>query len=264
MTITKIIEGTLIAGQSTITFTDSDIPNSILRVYPADSELIYESMTLSGTSLIVTYPVQSVNKAVALYIVKDGTVINDTLTSTSTSEALSANKGKALKDSLDTVSGDLATLSDTVAGLVIPDNITDLDDVNVTSIQDGQILAWDDVSEKFVNITPSSGGASFDYSEDEVICGTWIDGKTLYQKTIVNTSLTSISNGSWSTFATINNIESIAMASMGTRNASGHREYVVGNVTVAGGNNIVEVIASGNSVNSANGFILNIQYTKSS
>lgn len=161
MTITKIIEGTLIAGQSTITFTDSDIPNSILRVYPADSELIYESITLSGTSLIVTYPVQSVNKAIALYIVKDGTIINDTLISTSTSEALSANMGKSLKDSIDTVSGNLATLSDTVAGLIIPDEITDLSDVNVTSIQDGQVLAWDEDTSKFVNVDQSAGGYPF-------------------------------------------------------------------------------------------------------
>lgn len=264
MTITKILETTLIAGQSSVSFTDSEIPNSILRVYPSDSDLIYESISLTSNTLTVTYPVQTANKSIALEIIKAGFDVIDNLTSTDTNNALSAKQGKLLNDAVVLVSGNLDTLTETVNNLDIPEKITDLSDVNVASITDGQILAWDDDSNKFVNVTPSGGGASFDYSEDEVVCGTWIDDKTLYQKTIVNTSLTSISNGSWSTFATINNIESIAMASMGTRNASGKREYVVGNVTVAGGNNIVEVIASGNSVNSANGFILNIQYTKTS
>ena len=38
----------------------------------------------------------------------------------------------------------------------MPESINDLSDVNITSIQDGQVLAWDDDSDKFVNVTPGS------------------------------------------------------------------------------------------------------------
>ena len=181
--VSKILEATLTAGQTSVTFTDADIPNSILRVYPSNSELIYESITLIGNTLTVTYPAQASNVSIALEITKSGVSVIDNLTSSDALNALSANQGKSLKDSLDTLSDDLSTLSDTVAGLDIPDNITDLDDVNVTSIQDGQVLAWDEDTAKFVNVN-QSGGSGVNYSTVEQEIGRWIDNKILYQITI--------------------------------------------------------------------------------
>ena len=152
MTVTKILEQTLSAGSTSVTFTDADIPNSLIRVYSSNSDLIPVSRILSGNTLTVTYEAQTNAIDVAVEIVKAGLDIVDDLTSTDTDKALSAKQGKVLKDDLD-------TLTTTVNNLDIPDNITDLDDVDVTSIQDGQILAWDAIAEKFKNV--NQGSASF-------------------------------------------------------------------------------------------------------
>lgn len=148
MVVRKILEQTLSAGSSSVIFTDADIPNSLIRVFSSNADIIPISRTLSGTSLTVTYEPQTSNLDVAVEIVKAGLDIVDNLTSTDADKALSAKQGKVLKDGLD-------TLSNSVNDLDIPDNITDLDDVEVTSIQDNQVLAWDSVAEKFKNITPS-------------------------------------------------------------------------------------------------------------
>lgn len=183
MVVRKILETTIASGATTATFTDSDIPNSLIRVYSTNSNIYPQNISLSGNVLTVTYETLSSSMGVALEIVKQGLEIIDNLTSTDTDKALSANQGKSLKDSLDNVSNDLLTLSNTVEGLVIPDEITDLSDVDVTSIQDGQILAWNSLTEKFENITPivSSGN---DYSTTETEIGTWINGEKLYRRVI--------------------------------------------------------------------------------
>ena len=173
MVVSKIFEGTLTAGSTSISFTDSNIPNSLIRVYSTDDNLAPVSYHISGNTITIVYPEQTTNKDIALEIVKEGVEIIDSLTDTSTDKALSAKQGKVLKDAID--------------GIIIPtvpENITDLEDVNVTSISNGQVLAWDSVSEKFVNVTPSSGGTSIDYSTTEQKIGTWINGEDLYQKTI--------------------------------------------------------------------------------
>ena len=196
MTITKILEATLVAGQSVVTFTDAEIPNSILRVYPSDSDLIYESISLVSTTLTVTYPVQTANKSIALEIIKAGLDVIDNLTSTDTDNALSAKQGKTLNDAIVLVSGNLDTLTETVNNLDIPESITDLSDVNVTSIEDGQVLAWDDVSQKFVNVN-QSGDSSDDYSTSETVLGKWIDNATIYRCVFDLTTDTNISSTSW-------------------------------------------------------------------
>jgi len=55
-----------------------------------------------------------------------------------------------------------------------------LDDVNLSSPSDGQILIYNATSNKWVN-----GGIGHNYSTTEHVIGTWIDGKPLYEKTFV-------------------------------------------------------------------------------
>lgn len=143
--VSKILEATLTAGSTSVTFTDADIPNSLIRVFSSDSTIIPESRILSGTTLTVTYAAQESNMDVALEIVKQGLDIVDNVLSEDTDKALSAKQGYLL----DAAIGDV---NDRIDGLVIPDNITDLDDVNVTSIEDGQVLAWDENTSTFVNV----------------------------------------------------------------------------------------------------------------
>lgn len=185
MVVRKILEATLVAGSTSVTFTDTNIPNSLLRVYCSRSALFPISQTLSGNSVTVNYKPQDSNIGVALEIVKSGLDIVDDLLTDDSSKALSANQGYVLKGLID--------------GIVIPtvpENITDLDDVDVTNITAGQVLAWDAISQKFVNVD-QSGGSSINYSTTEHVIGTWYDGTTLYEKTkvIPFSSFTSIQGG---------------------------------------------------------------------
>lgn len=196
MVVTKILESTLAAGVTSVQFTDSDIPNSLIRVFCNDADLLYTSLSLTGNTLTVTYPAQNVNKNIALELVKAGLDIVDNLTTDDATKALSAKQGKALDDKIDELDlEDLYNVSVTEAEngdiliyyggewINVPgkNNITDMDDVAVSTIQDGQVLAWDEDAEKFVNVNQSGGGSSVNYSETEQEIGTWIDGSKLYQ-----------------------------------------------------------------------------------
>lgn len=170
MVVRKILEAALVAGSTSVTFTDTDIPNSLLRVYCSRSALFPISQTLSGNSVTVNYKPQDINIGVALEIVKSGLDIVDDLTTEDNTKALSANQGYVLKG-----------LIDDIVIPTVPENITDLDDVDVTNITAGQVLAWDDTVEKFVNVNQSGGGKTNDYSTSETIVGTY-NGKPLYRK----------------------------------------------------------------------------------
>lgn len=67
--------------------------------------------------------------------------------------------------------------SSTLAGLT---------DVNLTSPTNGQVLAYDNTSHKWINANSSGGSCS--YSTTEQVIGTWTDGKPLYQISIIYTS----------------------------------------------------------------------------
>lgn len=161
MVVRKILEATLIAGSTSVTFTDTDIPNSLLRVYCSRSSLFPISQTLSGNSVTVTYKAQDANIGVALEIVKSGLDIIDDLLTDDSTKALSANQGYVLKG-----------LIDDIVIPTVPENITDLDDVSVTSIQNGQVLAWNSTTEKFENVNQSGGGSDIFIDTSNVIFST--------------------------------------------------------------------------------------------
>lgn len=181
--VAKILETTLTAGQTTVSFNDSDIPNSLIRVFTTNPDLFPIQQSLSGNVLTVAFEAQSSNVGVALEIVKQGLTVADNLTTESSDQALSAKQGKVLKG-----------LIDDIVIPTVPENITDLDDVAVSDIQDGQVLAWDSVTEKFENVNQSGGTNLINYSTTEQDTGIkWIDDKPIYQKTleITSTQLTS-------------------------------------------------------------------------
>lgn len=136
--VRKILEATIPSGGSSATFTDNDIPNSLIRVYSTNSNIYPQNISLAGNTLTVTYEAVTSALGVAVELVKQGLEIDDNLTSENTDHALSAKQGKVLKGLIE--------------GLDIPDNISELQDVNITDIEDGQVLAWDDTAEKFVNV----------------------------------------------------------------------------------------------------------------
>lgn len=162
--VTKILETTLTAGATSAIFNDADIPNSLIRVFSTNSNIYPQSVSLSGTTLTVTYEAQDASMDVAIELTKQGLDIIDNLTSSDDAAALSAKQGKALKDAIDALP-------------TPPEDISDLSDVLITDIEDGQVLAWDDVEQKFVNVNQSSGSGGFfiDFS-NEIANGTLYSG----------------------------------------------------------------------------------------
>lgn len=137
MVVRKIIERTLEEGQTTITITDTDIPGSLIRTYSNDPDLMPVQIVLTGSTLKIDYEAQTTDKYVAVELVKQGLDIIDNLESTDTDAALSAKQGKVLKDLVD--------------GITPIRNITELDDVLVTDLTDGDILKYDAEDEVFKN-----------------------------------------------------------------------------------------------------------------
>lgn len=161
--VRKILEATIPSGGSSATFTDSDIPNSLIRVYSTNSNIYPQNISLSGNTLTVTYEVVSSDLGVAVELVKQGLEIDDNLTSDNTDHALSSKQGKVLKGLID--------------GLDIPDNISDLQDVDITDIEDEQVLAWNETAQKFVNVDQSGG------SDIQIINTEWIASTSSSEKT---------------------------------------------------------------------------------
>ena len=224
MVVLKVLEGTLAVGATSITFTDSDIPNSIIGLSATKDGLYPSEQTVSGNVLTITYEAQTSAVGIAVYLIKNGLQVIDSLDSTDTGNALSANQGKALKDLIDALS--------------VPD-LSDLPDVDISSLTDGQFLMYDDTAGKWVNATPelvtsleeltdvdittpasgdvlmydgtewinstvSSGGLN--YSTTEQAIGTWMN-KTLYSKIVDLGANVNISNNNW--YANITTISDI-------------------------------------------------------
>lgn len=137
MVVRKIIERTLEEGQTSITITDTDIPGSLVRTYSNDPDLMPIQLVLTGSTLKIDYEAQTSDKYVAVELVKQGLDIIDNLTSNDTDAALSAKQGKVLKDLVDYITPIR--------------NLTELDDVLVTDLTDGDILKYDAENEVFKN-----------------------------------------------------------------------------------------------------------------
>lgn len=163
--VTKILETTLAAGATAAIFNDADIPNSLIRIFATNSNIYPQSISLTGTTLTVTYEEQDASMGVAIELTKQGLDIIDNLTSSDDAAALSAKQGKALKDAIDALP-------------TPPEDITDLSDVLITDIEDGQVLAWDDSEQKFVNVDQSGGG-----TELTIYPTSWIASTSSAEKT---------------------------------------------------------------------------------
>lgn len=74
-----------------------------------------------------------------------------------------------------------------------------LSDVSLSSPTNGQVLAYDDNNDKWVNTNPTCGG--IDYSTTEQDTGQkWVNGKKVYQITIEYSSGLNFTNATASTF----------------------------------------------------------------
>ena len=79
--------------------------------------------------------------------------------------------------------------------------LSGLSDVTLTTPTSGQVLKYD--GSKWVNGT-GGGSSGHDYSTTEQVVGTWVDGSTIYEKTIAVTQ-----GGSETTYPAPANIDKI-------------------------------------------------------
>ncbi len=224
MIVRKIIERTLLEGQTSIIISDVDIPNSLIRTYSNDPELMPTQVLLAGSTLRIDYEAQSSDKYIAVELIKQGLDIIDNLTSAYADAALSANQGKVLKELIDGITPitELTELDDVSAEEpqtgdilkyngtsekwekynlpVIPIYLGDLGDIVLDSVTTGQVLTFNGAY--WTNATPSSGGNN--YSTSERVVGTWTDGKPLYQ--ITKTLTSGIAIGTYGTIDLPSNI----------------------------------------------------------
>ena len=199
MVVTKILEGTLPSGNTTLTFTDSNIPNSLIRVYSTNADVYPASLSVSSNTLTITYEAQASTLYVAVELVKEGLEVVDDVITDDATKALSAKQGLYLKGLIDNLGApSIAELTDVEISeaaegdilvynsgdwINMANNITNLNDVEVADIEDGQVLAWDEAESVFKNVD-MSGSGSISYSTTESVIGTWVNGKPVYQKTI--------------------------------------------------------------------------------
>lgn len=76
--------------------------------------------------------------------------------------------------------------------------LSDLSDVNITSVSNGQVLKYNALSSKWINANESGGSSSHYYSTTEQEIGTWIDGRPVYELTVdFGSGGLSVANSSW-------------------------------------------------------------------
>ena len=247
--VRKILETTIPSGGSSATFTDSDIPNSLIRVYSTNSNIYPQNISLAGNTLTVTYETVSSALGVAVELVKQGLEIDNSLDSDASDHALSALQGKNLKTLIDNIPEGKS-------------NISDMNDVDITDIEEGQVLAWNETSEKFINVN-QSGGSTQDYTENEVLVGKWIDNKNLYKKTI---KVTNVSMAQLSVYdlATLSNIDTIFLDSAFA--IEGSIVYMLPEfgmrIRLDISTQKIQAVTPSGSVWSSATFVVNILYTK--
>ena len=173
--VTKILETTLQVGSTSVVFTDSDIPNSLLRIYTTNSALFPASMTLENNSLTVTFG-ESQNTAVgvAVEIVKTGLSIIDDVTSDDADSALSAKQGKYLKGLIDNIptSYDASDISydNTESGITSDDVQGAIDEV-FQYVSDGKTLIAAAITDKGVETSASDSFATMATNIENISSG---------------------------------------------------------------------------------------------
>lgn len=196
MKVTKILETTILSGGTTATFTDSDIPNSLIRIYSTDSNVYPLNVTLSSNTLTITYEAVSSEMGVAIELVKEGLEIVDDLTTTSANKALSANQGYVLKGLIDNIviptgyAASAITYDNTVTGMTADDVQEAIDEV-FTSVSNGKELIADAITDKGVTTSATDTFAQMASNIEDIPTG---GGGTQYKTEFVFNGATNGSN----------------------------------------------------------------------
>lgn len=175
----QIEEFEMQAGLTDIYYTTTGgLDNSLIGIYNDHYGVYPVNVEITGSGvnqgLHITYEAQTFDMNVAVLFLKGDLTINNTLTSNSETEALSAKQGKVLKDLIDSIQ---------VTGA-----LSDLDDVDLTSLTGGDILVYDGINQKWVNTAQPSIPSDLNDLDDVTITsptngqalvynnGEWVNG----------------------------------------------------------------------------------------
>lgn len=75
-------------------------------------------------------------------------------------------------------------------------SFSELEDVNFSNLQNSQVPKYNSSTQKWEN-ADESGGEWHEYSTSEKVVGKWIDGKTIYEKTFINTQNMEMTADTW-------------------------------------------------------------------
>lgn len=165
-TIFKTLVGTIASGNTSIVFTDENINNdSLIDVYFSNSEIDYNISQINN-SVTVEIEKQSSVTGVALFINNsdsvDYPITAQDVSYFDTSVYYELLEHKIELNSLTTAIGTLDNIKQ--------DTLTPGDNITIEN-----------------NVISASGGSSVNYSNEEKKIGKWINGKDLYQITVVLT-----------------------------------------------------------------------------
>lgn len=98
----------------------------------------------------------------------------------------------------DSTKWDSTTVDDLIYSANSLDSLSDVD-IDSSTLAAGQTLVYNGTSRKFEN--GSASGSSHSYSTTEQAVGTWIDGKTIYERTIELSSSAVTTANQWTTIS---------------------------------------------------------------
>lgn len=152
MALIKILDGQLPSLSTYITFTDESInDNSILEVYTDNIEVFPIDISQTGSSVTITFPAVATNTNIKLCVndISDKLDIVDNYTSTSTTDALSANQGRVLYDLISQGGGtnDYNTLNNkpSINNVTLSGNKS-LEDLGINIVDHAEDITYDDTT----------------------------------------------------------------------------------------------------------------------
>lgn len=156
-------------------------------------------------------------------------------------------------------------IGDTLYELGGASAVSDLTDVDLTSLSDGQILKYSSANQKWENANESGGGGSaemlaptpFIYSEDEEQVGIWSDGKPIYQKIYYFDSSLLLNSNTWTSTTISNSTIERIIDVRGFNDLGAIYDFIAAN---RDSGSYIQILQTRNSAIAVNGIIL--QYTK--
>ena len=137
----------------------------------------------------------------------------------------------------------------------------EISNANTINVQSVGADTFNSITLQYTKTTDSAVyiGDDTDYSTDEKIIGTWIDGSPIYQKTFTGLNV-SVNGTNWATICTIPNVKYVVDLKLFYNNSGGLNTLCFKEAEPNNSNGTVKILGA----NSRTVSVASIQYTKSS